>query len=314
MALNEHQAGGPERDARLDRLYSEIGREHPREEVDDAIRAAARQAVGARPRPLGARLRRWSVPISIAAVIVVSVSLVTLMREEGAGRIEEGYAPPGLVESKEKPAEAVVGGAMGDARAPETTASPPPVSRILPQASPARPARDTVPQSAAEQASDDLATTGSDSARARVPAGQVGSRLEQAAKHSGEEREQAAYRDQKAMAPEAALERQAANKKSETDAPGTPAEPIRRLQSAPARADQGRASQPALLESEHLQLSDRVAPMVKALDKASPESWLEQIRVLRRAGRDEEADALLKEFKRRFPDHPLSESETGGGR
>ena len=306
MALSQHQAGGPERDAQLDRLYSQIGQEGPREEIDDAIRAAARQAVGARPRPLGAPIRRWGVPISIAAVVVVSVSLVTLMREEGSGRIAEGFAPPNLVESKEKPAEAFVGGTMADIQAPEKAADQPPVSTVLPQVSPAHPARGMVPQSPAERAPEDLATAAdSDSARARSSAGRAGPRLEQG-KLSGEVREQAAYRD-KAMVPEPALERQAAKKKSETDGPAMPEEP--------ARADQENVSNPTPMESERSQfMNDRVASMVRALDQARPESWVEQIRTLRRAGQDAEADALLKEFKRRFPDHPVSRSETKGVR
>ena len=43
------------------------------------------------PRPdcdplLAERLRRWSIPLSLAAVVVLSVTLVTMMREEGADR------------------------------------------------------------------------------------------------------------------------------------------------------------------------------------------------------------------------------------
>jgi hypothetical protein len=82
MALNEHQGGGGDRDPLLDRLYRAAGREEPPAELDAAIRAAARREVGAGPRSIS-RLRAWRVPISLAAVLVLSASLVMLMREEG---------------------------------------------------------------------------------------------------------------------------------------------------------------------------------------------------------------------------------------
>ena len=40
----------------------------------------------------------------------------------------------------------------------------------------------------------------------------------------------------------------------------------------------------------------------------SPERWLERIAELRRAGRDDEADRLLAEFRRRFPDYRIPEA------
>lgn len=85
MALNERNAGGAngsaERDPRLERLYREAGSETPPAHLDAAILAAARREVGARPRAFTATLRRWHVPVSIAAVVMVSVSLVILVRE-----------------------------------------------------------------------------------------------------------------------------------------------------------------------------------------------------------------------------------------
>ncbi|MDQ2694585.1 MAG: hypothetical protein M3Z21_04255 [Pseudomonadota bacterium] len=36
----------------------------------------------------------------------------------------------------------------------------------------------------------------------------------------------------------------------------------------------------------------------------SPQQWLEAIAELRRQGRDAEAEASLREFRRRYPDHP----------
>src|SRR5690606_8818348 len=61
-----------------------VADELPPPQLDDAIRAAARREVGAGPRRAGPR--RWPVPLSLAAVVVLSVTLVTLMREQGVDR------------------------------------------------------------------------------------------------------------------------------------------------------------------------------------------------------------------------------------
>jgi hypothetical protein len=49
----------------------------------------------------------------------------------------------------------------------------------------------------------------------------------------------------------------------------------------------------------------RLAPLLKELDAQPAEKWLEKIEALRRDGRKDDADDLLAEFKRRFPDYPL---------
>jgi hypothetical protein len=77
------------RDPALDRAYRAAAAEEPPARLDDAIRAAARREVGARPQPAGGSgLRRWRVPVSIAAMVVVGASVVTLMREEQPALLE----------------------------------------------------------------------------------------------------------------------------------------------------------------------------------------------------------------------------------
>jgi hypothetical protein len=54
------------------------------------------------------------------------------------------------------------------------------------------------------------------------------------------------------------------------------------------------------------------APALRAREEAAadaglgsdPEAWIRRIEALRREGRDAEADALLAEFRKRFPDYP----------
>ncbi len=81
-----------EHDPQLAALYRAGADATPPAHLDDAIRAAARREVAAGPRRAGAR--RWAVPVSLAAVVVLSVSVVTMMREQGADRLESVIAPP----------------------------------------------------------------------------------------------------------------------------------------------------------------------------------------------------------------------------
>jgi len=73
-----------ERDAKLSSVYRAAATDQPPLNMDDAIRASARRAVAAHPRAVGMPfIKRWQQPLSAAAVVVVCVSLVTIMRDEG---------------------------------------------------------------------------------------------------------------------------------------------------------------------------------------------------------------------------------------
>jgi hypothetical protein len=105
------------------------------------------------------------------------------------------------------------------------------------------------------------------------------------------------------------IEKQAAPK-FET-APAAPVELERRLQMPSANAPAGgRLSR----ESADRERFERAAPAAaeeraRQLGAAeSPERWLERIAELRRAGRDDEADRLLADFRRRFPDYRIPEA------
>ena len=91
------------RDAKLTALYREAARDMPPPALDAAILAAARREVGARPRPAGFSFARaWRGPLSVAAVVVLSVSLVMLMREEAPDVVAPPRADVPVAESKLK--------------------------------------------------------------------------------------------------------------------------------------------------------------------------------------------------------------------
>jgi hypothetical protein len=62
--------------------YKQIALDLPGVEVDSSILAASRREVNARPKSLGAdRWRKWQMPFSIAAVLVISASLTLTMTD-----------------------------------------------------------------------------------------------------------------------------------------------------------------------------------------------------------------------------------------
>ena len=88
--MSERPDNDGTRDAQLTAAYRAAAQDMPPPALDAAILAAARREVGARPRPAGFSFRAWRGPLSVAAVVVLSVSLVMLMREEAP----ELVAPP----------------------------------------------------------------------------------------------------------------------------------------------------------------------------------------------------------------------------
>lgn len=295
MALNEHDMSGPERDPRLDGLYAQAGREEPPARLDAAIRAAARKAVGARPQAPGARLRRWGVPISIAAVVVVSVSLVTLMREQGAGRLDESYSPAPAEPKAAAPAEPV--------RAQEKARD-----RVEPggRAEVASPQAPAAPAERAGAASSADAQPG-----APGLAEPAGTRLKPAEEaESGVAPRALGEADRAATRQAAPGAEVMGKKKTETraaDAPAAP--PAAALRSAPARIDQEPLAAPGRETSERSLAEDRLKSLMKGLENEAPEAWLERIEWLRREDRHTDAEALLAEFRQRFPQHPVTRQE-----
>lgn len=275
MTVNGRNMGGlngdAERDPGIERLYREAAGETPPAHLDAAILAAARREAGARPRSIGPKLRRWHVPVSIAAVLVVTVSLVVLMREErpmlmmrdegtllkleretleeGRRRIEEADAPPGQATH----AEAQQGSRQPPAAAPE---------------SPRRESRDDTKPSAGM--------------------GKPMSRPEQAPPPGvAEERMASAKADTVAAGKVAA-------------SPATPSKPqaARSTADAPPAKPFAGGPMPRYVEQAR-------PPVWRGFEKELPEKWLAHIEELRKQGRVAEAEEMLSEFKRRFPAHSV---------
>lgn len=266
-----------EHDPQLAALYRAGADAAPPVHLDDAIRAAARREVTAGPRR--ADVRRWAVPVSLAAVVVLSVSVVTMMREQGADRPESMILPP--------PAEAPAAGMQSEIVKKEVAepptavardAPPKPRSATPPVAAPAEPAAKAGPAPVqtferATEAEQGMATTGSES-RAKAAAADT-TRTEDA----GVRRESAPPQPQMRSAPAPMADASSGAGASAAK----PAAPAAALSVAPKSA------------------------LWQDLVREPPEKWLQRIAELRRAGQTADAEALVVEFRRRFPDQRLPE-------
>jgi resuscitation-promoting factor RpfA len=344
MALNDETRnaapGSDERDPGLGRVYGAAPRDEPPARLDAAILAAARREVGARPRPVSA-LRAWRVPVSIAAVVVLSASLVTLVREEGGDELYQAVRPD--VPRAAPPAARAPQPAEGAAKA-EAREAPPAGQGAPPSAdTPASPPADTRNRDATGTSS---RAQERGSSRQSEPAPKADPKPFQDAPEGAGERAASPppVADDSARAPAAIMKRSPAPempprppKAAEATAPearrppspsakAAPAAPSRAMRSErdmPAREDAGgpamggAASGPRAMEAPRVTgelsaprestpvVQSRVAAMVKELDVQPPERWLERIQALRRDGQSAEAQDLLAEFKRRYPVYPL---------
>jgi len=286
-------------DPRVSAGYRALGAESPPEALDAAILAASRRAVGARPGWPGFSLRRWAMPMSIAAVVVLAVSVVVRMQLERPG-----------IES------------------PLPMASAPPAT-VLPQGADEKDARRLARSEAKEEvAALEKKTEAArmlDKAKAVAPSPATASGAAQPAATAdapgvaeGEQRARqvspapATPESRPAEKPRFVPEPPArASAESVAAAPPAPAGKLRRDQesggareaqvaAAPAAPSVGRAQ--SLLMAE-----DRARATAKSTGKKdeSPRDWLERIARLRREGRAKEADESLAEFRRRYPDYEI---------
>lgn len=272
MAVNEPEQRATADDARIAQLYREASVDEPPARMDAAIRSTARAGSTARVRPhRSAWWMPWRVPFAVAAVALVSASLVTLVMDEGGKRIGEIAVPPAPQQSGarspaaeleprgEVPADQAIAREQPRSQSPELRATPPAALPPLPSSD----------DTALSKAEGEQAPTQKALARAfDVPmppkeAGSLGTHQPQIA--AAPAREPAAI--QAAPAPAAAA-------------------------AAARRADRAEAA---------LEAPPDITPFTTELEREPPARWIERITGLMRQDRRREAEALLAEFKRRYP-------------
>lgn len=303
MALNQGNEQRPE-DARIAALYREAAGEMPPERLDRLIRDHARRPEQSlTPAKQRFQWSPWRLPFAAAAVAVISASLVVVM-------IEERGEPAALSPANPAP-EARERSASRDEREPRLLSQAPtesepvanrpeePVPKAKQSAVPSL--RSSAPKAPSEPKPID-APHRPDAAPtdARVPSGQ-GSKARVAPDES--QTSSVGGRDAAvAAAPPSAVP------------PATVSPPL--TSAGPAQEPTTAAAKPVppnnALASRRMEAaraapksSRPVAALIAELEGEPAARWIERIVTLRRDGRRQEADALLAEFKLRYPSEPL---------
>ena len=272
-----------ERDPVVSAAYRALGAAEPPRALDEAILAAAR-------RPAKTWTQRWALPLSLAAVVVLSVTVTLQMQLEQPG-IDGLQAPRPAASAKDQPEapsqplklkaeERLKLPAKPQARQEARRAEPKAFADAgAERASPAAraPAAAQAPAAPPPMASGNLASRG-DTGRG------ADSRYGDSALRREEDRV-ARDAEAAARAPQAAA---ALAKRSAPEAAPRPA-PAQAAAPAPVASGTAAAEQVAKVAGE------------------TPEQELERIAKLRAEGRHEEADKALADFRKRHPDYRIGE-------
>lgn len=291
--------------AQLRQRYRVVSQDEPPDAVDAVIRAAAREKAAWGPTQATSRFTAfWRVPLSIAAVVVVSATVSVLVAERHgqlphdadhsagappAASKDERFTEAGAAQRQFPPAPA--GKPEGKARptperpqraAPnEPVRVPEAVGEALstpPEPNPPRQALEAQETPAAQGPSQDASTSAA-AQQAAPPA--------------------SAIRQGESVRPEAVPDEARAQERAQEGR----AEPLRKQRGAQAVAP---AVTPAgaKFERDRGVSENKLASAVPPWE-SDPEAWLKHIDELRVAGRGADAEASFRAFRDRYPDHPL---------
>jgi hypothetical protein len=268
------------RDEELARVYRAMRRDEPPAHLDEAILAASRRAVSARPQPVRT-VRRWAAPVALAASVVIAVALGLNVSDERPDFIGSESVPAPLPRPYSPPA------------APRE-AAPPVASAPAPRLEPAAPE----PMKRERQA-----PRGDDSARASTDT--AGARRDEAIAAAKPSSAPAAVPER---APDLAASGQGGPAQAMRRAPAAEearsaaeAAPQPKVQAAPAPA-----APPPAAAARNLQ-RDSVLP---ESTRRAPQEWIEAIRKLKAQGRNEDVARELAAFRRAHPDFRVPDDLT----
>jgi hypothetical protein len=265
------------RDEEITRLYREAADAVPPAALDRLILDAARAGLAGKPERKRAWWQRWTAPVAAFATIVLTVTLTLLVQQE---REQDEQAPPAPAQGKA--ATPPIPSTLSTPAQPAATAEPHRTDRAI-----ARPAARAPESAVPAQKLKEAAA----SAEPRPFAAES----KEAIKAEGRQRSEAGVGVLSAPAappPPAEVELRAAPAAKPAAAP-------LRYQAAPAAADS-------------VDNRAKAAPLRKQASGAleaprTPEAWLDEIRQLRKQGRDKEAQDALEAFRRAYPDYRLPE-------
>jgi hypothetical protein len=287
-------------DERVRAAYRAMPGDGPPPSLDAAIQAAARRAVGARPD----RFRRWQVPVSIAAVIALTVGLALHVEREQPPMIADGTPVVPQTEVTASRAERA-------ATKPAAEPSPHPEQKTGAMGSMTG---TTSPLPTAKFERDALQPLEKKRMEAAAPTAAPAAVKEIAAPAI-------APQSPPAFAPEPPAAPQAPPAFAPAPAAIAPPAASGSLQAAPGGAPaRANFAAPAMQAAPEAPAEKGIAPRAKmeAADATSgerrvaqpvdsPEQGLEKIAQLRAKGSHDEADKALAEFRLAFPGYRISE-------
>jgi hypothetical protein len=268
----------------VSQAYRDAAREEPAAELDDAILAASRQAVGTRPRR-GGWIRRWSAPLAAAAVIVLAVAVTLNLRDQAD--LVPRHAPPASSQPSPPVSSQPAPGMEPESGLPGVQGLRAPQSRLEKKAAAQRETQAPVSEGSTAVERDRAGGVDENRTDISSPAAPMPD-LEGSARPATSPPSPAAT--DATRAGERRVEPQ--------NASGVSAE---KAQAPPALS----AGQPAREEQARSDLREPSAAPARSATTA-PQTVLRQIESLYSRGADEEGDRALREFCKRFPQHPLS--------
>ena len=329
------------RDENLTSVYRSAPADEPPAALDDAIRAAARRAAGARPRAAGPSFfARWQMPLSAAAVLVLCASLIVVMRDEGGEltRVPSADAPkPAAVADRAAEVASVVPKVElapdtarsrniglkqpgGSANVPATgadayslaspgsaigmrRAEPPTMTGIADSVSANRVADNGIQAKARRDAPVEVAqATAGGEQRGAMPASPAPALPASAGKLAAAAEAEKPMRQQAAAVEQMERDTRSANPSQAARLANPPAAEASRAESVAGTA----SARPAEKAAKEFSAA------VEEMTRMPAGKWIARIEELRQAGRLEEARAGLVEFRRRFPDYVLPASLRDG--
>lgn len=282
----------------LSRAYRGSGHDEPPAALDDAIRAAARRAVHARPQSLRKSwYSRFSGPLAIAAVMVLTVSITML------SVIEQPESVPPPVQKALAPRAAAP-----KAHEDKTTAEPrsTPVLEKRRNDAPGV-SQGRIASEAMQQAAPAAPATVQQAPETPAPAaaGSVAVRREPTPFVADPEMKSEHKREAYAQPAPAAME-SAAPAKPLMAAPAAPA-----ALNAPAENERSRADAIAAQPQAFARKKQDAANVHEMAEKPaaalaeSPAQWLKRIVELRKEGKTKQSEEELARFRKRYPDYRL---------
>jgi len=269
--------------AELRRQYRAASQEEPPIQLDETIRAAARRQMGARPG--GSRWGvSWHVPASIAAVVVVSVTLAVMVGRREAqppvAREQRAAAPAPRSEVARDQADA--GSASGVLKEKSGPTAAEPAAQPLPHSGGAPASLEAPPASAVQKVGRPVASEGKEG---KSSVGPAGAELGAEAAHVA-----APAAPPAAAAPAAATEANSTQGQSQEGA-------------AKAKAEERVSAQP--LARKRAQARPAETDSIASPWEKDPQAWLAHIEELRATGRNEDAAVSFRGFRNRYPDYQL---------